>query len=249
MKKFFIKNKGFVSLFTIALLIILLLSIYVIQKQVTSTNVKQPEEEEVVDPNKETEITALSASYNRSSKDNIITVSWNYMENNAKVTSAELYLNENEAINVTQNRYYDFPQSVYDFPTGDNHIRLELILENGRTIEKDCNVFVQYIISTKQDVVLENNVVKVTLEYVYDAQRPVNAPEILLASTPVVAPQVDYLDTQTTQNGRKIIARSTFAFTWDMEANIPAKFSVRWKFNEILDNFDYTVTKPQKQAN
>ena len=156
-------------------------------------------------------------------------------------------MNDNEGINVTQNRYYDFLQSVFDFPTGENKVRLALVLDNDKIIEKEYTIFVKYIISAKQEVTLEHNVVRVTLEYVYDTQRPVNPPEILLTSVPEVEPLVQYIDTQTSENGRRTTARSTFSFTWNDPSNIPSKFAVRWKFNEIPDSFDFNVTKPQEK--
>lgn len=245
MKAYIKKNKFFVSLLTLACIIILSLSVVIFQKSFSNTPVEGPSGvDEGETTNEEPQISALSGSFNRQSTGNIMTISWGYMENNSKVTSTYLYLNNNEGINVTQNRYYDFPQSIYDYPSGDNKVRLVLNLENGKQVEKEIIVFVDYILRAKQEVIIENNVVKLVLEYVYDVDRPVNDPEILITAMPDKNPSVGFVDTQTTQQGTRIVARSTFMFVWNTEAEIPKKWSVRWKFNEIPDSFDFNVVKP-----
>lgn len=250
MKTFIKKNKFFVSLLSIALLIIASLSVYIIQKNYwhDATIPSQEEENPPVDSNKPAEITALSVRYTRSAlgiSGNVITVSWAYSENASKVIGVNLYLNDNAPINVTTNSYYDFTQGAFDYTTGENKVRLQLQLENGEVIEKEKTVFVQYIISTKQEVSLEGTTLKVTLEYVYSTANPVEIPEILIANSDSdIPPMVTYVDTQTKTSGNKVTARTTYALAWRDATAMANKINLRWKFNVIQDSFDYVVTKP-----
>lgn len=251
MKKFIKKNKFFIVLLLFVIIAIVLLSAYMLQKSFdgrrstdTSGEVEKPSKKE-----ESTKITAFSGRYTRSvgndMNGNVITVSWAYHEGTQKVRNVYLYLNNGEPINVTKNSYYDFLQSVYDFPTGVNTVRLKLQLENGKTIEQELNVSVDDIIYAKQSVVMDETTLKVTLEYMYDAARPVSPPSILITAIDSnIMPVVTYVGTQQSASNKRIIAQSTFNFSWNKIKDIPKTMNVRWKFNSTADSFDELVKKP-----
>lgn len=255
MKRFIVNNKFFVILLSMALIVTGFLSVYVVQKNISEQKPSVPEQNDVPeDPDKPAEITALSAGYTRSSASanamsgNVITVSWAYNENSQKVSNVYLYLNDGEPISVSTYSFYELPQSVYDFPTGENKIRLELHLANGKTVEEERVIEVKPIISVKQDVVMEGSTLKVTLEYMYDAQRAVEVPEILITSnSSSYMPSVAYINTAYQQEGTRVMARSTYNFSWNTPEDISEKMSVRWKFNDITDSFDMVIKKPVKE--
>lgn len=252
MKRFIIKNKFFVSLLSIAMIVILSLGVYIIQDKNTSNIPVDPPS--VIpgkdDSDKEAVIKSLSANYNSSAIGNSISINWSISKNASIIEEIKLYLNDNEPLDVTSFSSYSFTQSVYNFPTGDNKIKLEVILEDGKSITKETTVYVDYIISVRQEVVLKGASLDITLEYVYMDTNPVHTPTIITNDDFVVTPLVNFVDTQVKTSGNRVTARTTYNFAWGSVENIPEKMAVRWKFNDLPVPFsrDYTVLKPEKEA-
>lgn len=247
MKDFIKKNKFFMTLLTIMIIITTALVVYDVQKWYKSAlSNEDNKEEEVQKPNEEaTAITSFTGNYERSQSGNLLYVQWNYSEAKDKVASVYLTLNDGNPIDVTSNRYYEFIQSVFAFSTGNNVLKLTLNLENGKVIEKEITVFVDYLISAQQTAVRKNEVVEVTLEYVYDANNPVGVPEILITNmSNSLAPKVEYMDTVKEDQGTYIKAVTKYRFVWEKEEQIPESMNLRWKFNHIQDSYDFTLQKP-----
>lgn len=252
MKRFIVKNKFFVILLSIAMIVILSLGVYIVQDR---GNSRVPVDPPSVTPgeddkDKEAIIKSLSADYNSSAIDNSISINWSISKNSSVIEKIKLYLNDNDPLDVTSFSSYSFTQGVYNFPTGDNKIKLEIILEDGESITKETTVYVDYIISLKQEVTIKGASLNITLEYEYMESNPVHTPTILTNDDFVVTPLVNFVDTQVKTNGNRITARTTYNFAWGSVESIPDKMSVRWKFNDLPVPFsrDYTVIKPEKEV-
>lgn len=220
MKDFIKKNKFFMTLLAIMIIITAALVVYDVQKWYKSALPNEDnKEEEVQKPSEETTaITSFTGDYQRLQSGNLLYVQWNYSEAKDKVESVYLTLNDGNPIDVTNNRYYEFIQNVFAFPTGNNVLKLSLNLESGKVIEKEITVFVDYLISAQQTALRKNEVVEVTLEYVYGASNPVEVPKILITSmSNSIAPKVEYMDTVKENQGTYTKAITKYRFTWEKE--------------------------------
>ena len=247
MKDFIKKNKFFMTLLAIMIIITAALVVYDVQKWYKSALPNEDnKEEEVQKPSEETTaITSFTGDYQRLQSGNLLYVQWNYSEAKDKVESVYLTLNDGNPIDVTNNRYYEFIQNVFAFPTGNNVLKLSLNLESGKVIEKEITVFVDYLISAQQTALRKNEVVEVTLEYVYGASNPVEVPKILITSMGnSIAPKVEYMDTVKENQGTYTKAITKYRFTWEKEEQVPESMNLRWKFNHIQDSYDFTLQKP-----
>lgn len=248
MKKFLKKNKYFVLLLALILCITGGLSIYTLQKKLPKkqggsnapVNEVKPEED-----NKTAEITGLTANYDRKGKQ--IRVSWSYSEHKSKVERVDLYLNNVYVGNVSNMSYYNLPQNVYGFPTDQNNIKLVLTLEEEMTVEKETQVFVYHVLTAKQEVEQSEHSTKVTLQYEFNKDHPVEIPKILLTSGDVdMSKEVSYVGTEITENGTMVTARTTYEFHWSDTPVTYQSFGVRWIFVDEQDNFDFQAVKGVK---
>lgn len=233
MKAYLKKNAFFVSLLLILFIIILGLGIH----KLVDMKEEPPKETPVeVDPTppvndkKPAEITSFEGSY--SSKDNQVSLSWSYNENSSTVMSATLYHEDTYIANVTNYRHYDMLQNSFGFPTGKNKFTLKLQLADGKTIEKSKTVDISYIISSKQDVIVKDNLASVTLTYVYEKEHPVTLQKVLTGDVPYAAPK--YVDTTYETNGSLVTAKTTFQFHWDSSLVAHEPFVMRWVFSSTL---------------
>ena len=192
MKDFIKKNKFFMTLLAIMIIITAALVVYDVQKWYKSALPNEDnKEEEVQKPSEETTaITSFTGDYQRLQSGN-------------------------------------------------------LLLESGKVIEKEITVFVDYLISAQQTALRKNEVVEVTLEYVYGASNPVEVPKILITSmSNSIAPKVEYMDTVKENQGTYTKAITKYRFTWEKEEQVPESMNLRWKFNHIQDSYDFTLQKP-----
>lgn len=248
MKTFLKKNGFFVFLLTVILLIIISLSVYIFVKN-------RPEAEIPVEHNKpsdkpttqikETKITNLEGEYTQSTGN--MKINWSYTQEGSKVKDAELYLNDGYIDTVTAFSYYDLSKSAYGYPTGNNIVKLVLNLEDGKKVEKTTTVFVDYLISMKQNVKQTSNSTKISLEYVYEKAHPVNIPEITTdgRANPV---DIRYLKTTVKEEDGTMTAETTYEFFWEEVPVQYEQFGVRWKFNDIKESRDFEVEKGEAPA-
>ena len=110
MKDFIKKNKFFMTLLAIMIIITAALVVYDVQKWYKSALPNEDnKEEEVQKPSEETTaITSFTGDYQRLQSGNLLYVQWNYSEAKDKVESVYLTLNDGNPIDVTNNRYYEF---------------------------------------------------------------------------------------------------------------------------------------------
>lgn len=251
MKNYIKKNKFFIVLLILLIGISLSLGVYIIQKDTVKkkpTSNNQPIVDNGTDTTtKEAEINGFDSKYDR--RTNQISVSWQYSSNASQIESVNLYLNNNYVANVSSVSYYNLVQNVYNFPTGNNIITLELILSDGKSIKKESNVFVDYILSAKQVVSQSDSATKVTLEYVYDKNQPVEIPKILFISGDIITnPIINYVTTEYKESGNLMTASCTYEFIWGETPVEYQTFGVRWKFADIQDSFDFQAVKGTKKA-
>lgn len=247
MKLFFKKNAIFLCLLIIFISIIMALWIYLLQKKDQTQSPDAPTSGQKNDQEL-TQITALNARYHRESQKNEIYVTWDFEENKDKIKQVKLYLNDNFVADVLRNRYYSLPQNVYDFPTGENIVELRLILDNDQTISKKIAVNVDYILAVSQDVKIEGNKTTLILTYVYLKEHPVKTPEILTTGGNVNhLVNVVYADSSLVSEDNVITARTAFDFLWNDPSAAMQSFTVRWKFDDVQDSFDFVVNKEADQ--
>lgn len=241
-KTFLKKNGFFVFLLTVIMFIIIALGVYIYINNYAEESTPSKEPGKTVntaeDEKKKAEIKNFEGEYNQITRN--IRISWTCAANDDKINKTILYLNDNYIDDVSSFSYYDLSKDTYGYPTGDNEIKLVMTLENGKTVEKKINVFVNYLISATQSVKQTNSSMQVTLTYVYEKAHSIKVPSITTDGH--ISEGAQYIDTKVDEKNGVITAKTTYEFYWN-DPTTYQQFNVRWKFNDIKESRDFSVEK------
>lgn len=237
------KNRFFVSLLTVILVIIAGLSVYMVvhaEPKEKEVNAK-PVVEQPVDTKKTAEITDLESEYRKDLR--YIDVTWSYEKHHSSISSIGLYINDEYVDNVMPYSSYQISKDAYNFPTGNNTIRLVLNLSNGKSVEKKTTVFVNYVTSMQQSVKQLDGATEITLTYVYDKVHEVAVPSIFITDASIVSSRIDYVGTTRKENQGSVTAKTTYRIVWPPDNSGYQVFGVRWSFKDIQYSKDFEAEK------
>lgn len=242
-KTYLKKNGFFVFLLTVILLIIIALSVYIF---VNTQAQQEPAKPAVTTPDpvpaKTTaEITQFEGEYRKDLK--YIDVSWSYEKHNSSISSVGLYINDTYVDNVLDYSSYQISKDAFNYPTGENVLKLILNLSNGKTVEKTTKVFVNYVVSMEQSVKQVGNATEVTLHYQYDEAHAVDVPSIFITDASIVSGEIKYIGTQRKTKDGSVYAETTYQINWPETVVTYQQFDVRWSFKDIQYSKDFQAEK------
>lgn len=233
------KNIVFVTLLSILLVITIGAGIFLWLNQETPISPPTPVPPPVAD-DVETTISSLEGSYTKSGD---VLLSWSIQTGTQAVSSVRLYHGE-KVLGGEMNALtsYSLSQSLYQFPTGNNTFTLKVTLENNEVIEKNVDVFIDYILDMNMTYEQEEQDVIIHLTYRYDDDNPVSVPRIKCLDSASLPLTFTYVDTTRESTQGITTAITTFKIDISNVKQGNYQVSIRWIFEGLNTSRDYPIT-------
>ena len=242
-QSFFKRNKMFILIMSILLCIIISLLIYIFMDKLEEIN-NRPVDVPVDTQNPtqaDAKIIEFDANYNRSS-DSVI-FDWNYQSGSNEIEKVSLYQGDVFLTDVTSYRNWILSRENYGLTTGMNDFTLVITQKNGKKIKQSTQVFVKYVVKLNQTIEQKEGKTRLTLEYQYHKDHPVNVPRLMILDDSINYTRLDYIATTYKEEGNMVKAKSVYEFTWYEHPVEYQQVYVRWSFTDINDNVDYMIDK------
>lgn len=234
------KNIVFVSLLSILLVITIGAGIFLwLDQQSTISPAPSTPEPDPIIEEVETSISSLEGSYTKSGE---VLLSWSIQTGTHAVNSVRLYHGEKslggEMKALTS---YSLSQSLYQFPTGNNTFTLKVTLENNEVIERDVNIFINYILDMNMSYEQSEAAVTIRLTYRYDDANPVSVPRIKCLDSSSLPLAFTYVDTKRESTQGVTTAVTTFSIDISNVKQGEYDATIRWIFEGLNISKDYPI--------
>ncbi len=229
------KNIVFIILLSVIVAITMGLSIYY------ALFVKGPNDNKVESnpPMQEKKMAKVQDFKGYYGNDKQIHLSWNIVPYQSVITSVELYHQGTMIADVSNLNSYTLPQSVYQFPGGENAFTLNVQLKDEDMIRAETTVTLDYLTSVNCTSKESEEGMLVTLSYRYEKGLHVTVPRIAVNAASYDY-RFSYKETIKTEDGNFMIEETTYEID-TRYAQASSKVTIRWIFDSLNRSFDFPL--------
>ena len=256
MIRFIQKNKIFVGLLTVIVLLIGAMGIYLLQGD-KEIDVPLPpiisDPEEI--PEEEVKVRAAISNFygNFDDQGNTVFLYWDLKSNDSVIEKVELYSQDTFIADVSNTHSYEMPITVYQFATGNNEFELRCSLKNEVSLSEKTVVSVSYIFDVERSHQLIDSeefgkVIEVTIKYTNNKSTPVGIPSLIvkdLKGTLVSTTFKKNEDISVVNN--YVTASTTYYFQVNGYEPNDYTWNAKWNFDVVSLGFDYTIKETIKE--
>lgn len=259
MIQFIKKNKVFVAILTVIVLLIGAIGIYVLQGDklidiAVPPILVDPSDSDEPQENPHIRATITNFYGNFDDQGNTVFLYWNLKQNDSVVDKVELYSQDLFIADVTNTNMYEMPITVYQFATGVNEFELRCSLKNELSISEKTAVSVNYIFDVERTHQIVDHEefgkgIEVEISYTYNRSTPVGIPTLVvkdLKGTLVSTTYIGNEDLRVVNN--YVTSKTTYFFQINGYEPNTYTWNAQWKFDAVSLSFDYTMQEVIAEA-
>ncbi len=171
--------------------------------------------------------------------DKQVYLSWSIVPYQSTITSVQLYHQDTMIADVSNLNHYTLPQSVYQFPGGENTFALHVQLKDEEMLYAATTVTLDYLTSVNCTSKESEEGMLVTLSYRYEKGLAVSVPRIAVNTTSYDY-RFSYKDNIKTEEGNFIVEETTYEID-TRYAQASSKVTIRWIFDSLNRSFDFPL--------